>query len=196
MSSLSLSTALSHSVNSSGNFGLFVDPARCACDGCSAHALHTLDVPLWDAADAAAEVAALPLPAVGLARAPANQVWDGDSWLPTDSEAGRAFMGASVPTELPARVASVPRLSFVTVPRAPAFVPPSPASVEDETEAAMAVLRSLRSTLQIRQDHVYEGAERSHSDMAIADAEFEDLDRKIMAIEQCMLSFGAIFRTR
>lgn len=204
MSSLSLSTALAHSVNTSGNFGLFVDPARCDCGGCSAHALHALDVPLW-LADAPAEAdmalpLPLPLPAVGLARAPANQIWDGSDWVATDSEAGRALMGAPAETtELPPRSSSTfPRLSFGMPPFRPA--PPAPSevapSVEDETDAAMAVLRSLRATLQIRQDHVYEGAERSHSDMAIADAEFEDLDRKILAIEQCLLSFGSFFRTR
>ena len=140
---------------------------------------------------------------VSLGRAPANQIWDGSDWVATDSEAGRALTGEPAPpssaeTVPPRSSSTFPRLSFgmapfVTAPPAPSELAPS---VEDETDAAMASLRALRATLQIRQDHVYEGAERSHSDMAIADAEFEDLDRKIMAIEQCLLSFGSFFRTR
>lgn len=194
-------TTLSHSVNSSGRMGLYVDSASCACNGCAEYRGHALDIPLMDAADAHLFVAPTALLTrslgTGLQRAPANQIWDGSGWVHTDSETGRALMGLPAePAPAPAPLPSSSRASFVTVARGPSVVPPAPLAVEAEAEAAMASLRSLRATLQIRQDHVYEGAEESHSDMAIADAEFEDLDRKIMAIEQCMLSFGAIFRTR
>ncbi len=56
-------------------------------------------------------------------------------------------------------------------------------------------LRHLRAELQIRQDNVYSGVQ-SLKDHSIADMEFEDLDRKIHAIEQVLMSFGAVFRTR
>lgn len=213
---LSPSTALAHSVNSSGRMGLYVDSSSCSCSGCADHRLQTLDIPLMDAADAHLFVAPAPLPTrslgtgisgsaeflgtVSLRPAPANQIWDGAHWVHTDSEAGRALMGSSSgPTPAVPAARRMP-LSFSMgsgwsdVGRA---VPaPQPTAQELETDAAMAALRGLRATLQIRQDHVYEGTETSHSDMAIADAEFDDLDRKIMAIEQCMMSFGAIFRTR
>jgi uncharacterized protein involved in exopolysaccharide biosynthesis len=162
MSSLSPLSALAHTVNESGRFGLYVDSANCSCTGCSGY--HAADAdPSVSVAEAAAPAAFLGSLALG--RAPANQIWDGSDWVHTDSEAGRALMGQS-------------------------------SAVEEKTDAAMAALRALRATLQNRQDHVYEGAERSHSDMQIADQEFDDLDRKIAAIEDCMLSFGAIFRTR
>ena len=63
---------------------------------------------------------------------------------------------------------------------------------EDDT---MDRLRSLRSQFQLRQDDLYSGCS-SHDEMAAADQEFNELDRKIHAIEQCMSAFGAIYRNR
>jgi hypothetical protein len=57
-------------------------------------------------------------------------------------------------------------------------------------------LRGLRSELQLQQDRVYAVDGRSHDEMAAQDAQFDEMDRQIQAIEQCMISFGAIFRTR
>jgi hypothetical protein len=57
-------------------------------------------------------------------------------------------------------------------------------------------LRLLRARLQSRQDAVYEGETRSHDEMAAQDAEWEELDNQIHAIEQLLSSFRAIFRQR
>lgn len=202
--------ALAHSVNSSGRMGLFVDSASCSCSGCSEYDEEMAELRRNNAADAV--LCAEPAPVSGplrlgggypvsLQRSAANQIWDGTRYLHLDSDAGRALTGQSsasaVPLSLPPRTSTaLPRLSFVTPP-APTVIPPSPSpSVEDETEATMDTLRGLRATLQVRQDRVYDGADLSHSDMAVADAEFDDLDRKIMAIEHCLSAFRAIFRTR
>jgi uncharacterized protein involved in exopolysaccharide biosynthesis len=75
---------------------------------------------------------------------------------------------------------------------------PAPVTTDEaEEESVMDALRGLRATLQIQQDHIYDGGyARSHDEMAAQDAEWEELDRKISAIEECLLAFGAIFRTR
>jgi hypothetical protein len=141
-------------------------------------------------------------PAVRLQRAPANHVWGDDGWVHQDSPAGQAIVNGSSTTTTSSSSSvrgagtglsfsmglglssnTVPSLSMTRLP------PPA------EEDQVMDQLRSLRSTLQLRQDDVYRGCD-SHSDMAAADQEFDELDRKIMAIEQCMLTFGAIFRTR
>ena len=79
----------------------------------------------------------------------------------------------------------------------PAAPLPFPLRTErTDVDALMDGLRTLRAELQLQQDDVYSGETRSHDEMAAQDAEWEDLDRKIHAIEQVMSSFGAIFRTR
>ncbi len=59
----------------------------------------------------------------------------------------------------------------------------------------MDALRSLRAELQVQQDDVYKDC-FTRAEIDAADAEHDQLARKIAAIEQCMLTFGAIFRTR
>lgn len=67
----------------------------------------------------------------------------------------------------------------------------------DHVDELMDRLRGLRSELQLAQDDVYRGTDhRSHDEMAAADMQFDEMDRQIAAIEQVMLSFGAIFRNR
>ena len=56
-------------------------------------------------------------------------------------------------------------------------------------------LRSYRSQLQLKQDDLYRGLETEAEIQAMHDVH-EEMSRKIYAIEQCMLAFGAIFRTR
>ena len=142
-------------------------------------------------------------PPVRLQRAPANHVWDGEGWVHQDSLAGQAILNpeetttmSSLPGVSIARsattVSSFPSVALArTATSMPSF---STVAAPDEDEV-MDQLRSLRSILQLRQDEVYHGC-RSYDEMAAADEEFEELDRKIDAIEQCMSVFGAIFRTR
>lgn len=63
-------------------------------------------------------------------------------------------------------------------------------------DAIMVQLRTLRATLQVRQDSLYEEQARSHDEMATADQEWDDLDNKIHAIEGVLSSFRKIFRQR
>ncbi len=152
---------------------------------------------------------------MALGRAPANQIWDGDRWVHTDSEAGRALVG--LPSEAvalgpsPTPPSGMSESQFLNYSSGGALglglglglgmgqallgsAPVAPPL--DEEERVMDALRGLRATLQIRQDAVYSTETRSHDEMAAQDAEWDELDRKIDAIEQTLLAFGAIFRTR
>jgi hypothetical protein len=70
-------------------------------------------------------------------------------------------------------------------------------ALEDDAEvdALMDQLRTLRATLQIRQNKVYEEQAASHSDMALQDQEWNDLDTKIHAIEGVLGAFRQVYRT-
>lgn len=69
-----------------------------------------------------------------------------------------------------------------------------PATDEDDL---MDRLRTYRSELQVTQDDLYEGVSHDDEDTINAlNEQSEEISRKIQAIEQCMLSFGAIFRNR
>jgi hypothetical protein len=57
-------------------------------------------------------------------------------------------------------------------------------------------LRLLRARLQTRQDSVYEGETRSHDEMAAQDAEWNELDSQIHAIESLLSAFRVIYRQR
>jgi len=74
---------------------------------------------------------------------------------------------------------------------------PSDATLSADVVEAIAMhqIRTLRAHLQVQQDRLYDGPARSHSDMALADAEFNELEVKIKALEACMTAFGAWFRT-
>ena len=234
--SLNISTALSHSVNSSGRMGLFVDSATCSCSGCSTYRAQTLDIPLWDAADAhlfAApgfgpqatlptlssttledmyrEMRAGPAPAPAPAPLPVRSngggITDGSALVLSMGGAGVSVTRAedAPPVALSRTVTGLGyEPSSATqdsegedAAPAPSVVAPPHRRELDHVDELMDGLRGLRAELQIQQDHVYdEGLARSHDEMAAQDAEWDELDRKIDAIEQVMLSFGAIFRTR
>ena len=68
--------------------------------------------------------------------------------------------------------------------------------VDPEEDAVMARLQSLRASLLVQQDAVYSTDGRSHDEMAAQDAEWEELDNKIHAIEALFMAFGVVFRTR
>jgi len=72
----------------------------------------------------------------------------------------------------------------------------TPSATTSEEAELMDRLRTLRSQLQTRQDEVYSQDARSHDEMAMHDAEWEELDRKIDAIEQVLSAFNIIYRTR
>ena len=171
------STSLYHSVNSSGRMGLYVDSFHCPCQGC---------LQVKDAVDAGQfatpEYTASPalLSPVALTRAPANHIPDGEGgWVAQDSVAALSILSAIGQAAIDERAADTSSSL------------PTTENVDDLMER----LRSLRADLQIAQDKLYSPA-RSHDEMAMADMEFDDYEQKIHAIENCMLAFGAIFRTR
>lgn len=66
---------------------------------------------------------------------------------------------------------------------------------ETDEDDLMDRLRTYRSELQLKQDDIYRGCETEEQIQA-AQEKSEDMSRKIRALEDCMLSFGAIFRHR
>jgi len=209
--------ALSHSVNSSGRMGLYVDSASCPCGGCRSY---RGDMPLWDAADAhlftgpglsnvGQDAAPAPSPAPLPVRSNGGGITDGSALVMASGGAG-----VSVSTSSGGLARTVTGLGYEpsSVEEAdggdaePSLLPRggrattsifSPAPLRTDVDGLMDQLRGLRAELQIQQDHVYdEGLARSHDEMAAQDAQFDEMDRQIHAIEQVMLSFGAIFRTR
>jgi hypothetical protein len=186
--------ALAHSVNSSGRLGLFVDPFNCSCDTCTDYPAELPPSPAATEPAPSTSLSALATPpplirsalglpppvyrAGALGRAPANHLWTGSDWVHQDSPYARS--------------PAVARVLFPE-PESASFPPSQPSSAE---EAVMDSLRSLRADLQIRQDQVYSAEARSHDEMSMQDAEWDELDRKIQAIEQTLLAFGSFFRTR
>lgn len=74
-------------------------------------------------------------------------------------------------------------------PALPGLGPCSP-----EEESLLVRLSHLRLSYKERQDEVYSEAYRSHDEAAAQDWEWEDLDRKIDAIEELLRSFGVAIR--
>jgi hypothetical protein len=184
--------------------GFFVDPASCSCGGCedySRSAPAELPAPLTPIRTPKADVSMGPpalrriakdmgedaFPSMALGRAPANQFWDGSDWVANDSVAALSTEASS--SALPAP----PALRHVD-----AFSSPAPAvqSSEEEMEDICERLRYVRADLQTQQENVYSADARSHGEMAAQDHEFDELDRKIMAIEQLLTAFGSFYRTR
>lgn len=56
-------------------------------------------------------------------------------------------------------------------------------------------LRTYRSELQLKQDELYKGV-TTDEQLAAANEQYEEMSRKIHAIENLMVTCGAIFRTR
>jgi hypothetical protein len=71
--------------------------------------------------------------------------------------------------------------------------PPLPSCPSED--AAMDNLRALRAELQLQQDDLYKDAV-TDEEIKAKDEDYDEIQQKISAIEQCMLAFGAIFRHR
>ena len=171
--------ALAHSYNSSGRLGMFVNPYACSCGTCVSHV-------------AAEREEDEPAPAVVVSLAPPPPL------------ARSSALGWGAGTGAGATPSFWSALAHASTDEEPA---PTPALLRSATGAPEPLtdtfqeetfdrLRTLRAQLQGRQDAVYEEEVRSHDEMAAQDLEWEQLDRQIHAIEQLLLSFGAIFRQR
>jgi hypothetical protein len=64
---------------------------------------------------------------------------------------------------------------------------------EDE-EGVLVGLSDLRFSYKQRQEAIYSEAYRSHDEAAAQDAEWDELDSKITAIETLLRAFGVIIR--
>jgi hypothetical protein len=194
---------LSHSLNSRGELGMFVNPYGCPCQTCRDYLAERSapDLP-EDSTERPATPPAAELPPLrstfvppSLLRARGTGAASGGVF-PAPSLVRYVSLGGAFPSP-PALARTVTGLGYAPASVSETDEAPLPAPrVSTDVNALMDGLRGLRAELQLLQDDVYAGETRSHDEMAAQDAEWNDLDRKIHAIEQCMMSFGAIFRTR
>ena len=216
---------LAHSRNINGDFGSYVSWWSCPCYTCTNYREERAseerpETPPTGTPIGLALASYAPVPAPepslvtgALSRAPANQTWNGSEWVPTESEV------SELPPPTPSLTRSLtlgiggadPRLLFGR------SSTPAVSEVAEETEESssseersapglrgvdpqeddvMARLQHLRARLIVQQDSVYDQPCDSHDEMAAQDAEWNDLDVKIDAIESLLQSFGVVFRTR
>jgi hypothetical protein len=171
---------LAHSYNSRGELGFMVSPSGCSCTTCVDYVGAQRS-----ASPAPAPLATPPPPQHSLVLGMGSDFWARFNPLPP----GQGW-GAPSP-------ALEPTLSrFNTLPPGA----PSPAlarsssvaeeeTLEDFQERTLESLRSLHRRLQERQDVLYDEEQRSHDEMAAADTEWEELDRKMTAIDALLEAF-------
>lgn len=110
-------------------------------------------------------------------------------------------MFSTPPTKMTSNASETPKRSTPV-----ALIPPPPplrrvnaftTAVYEPTDEddLMDRLRTYRSELQLKQDDLYKGA-TTEEEVALLNDEYEKLSSKIHAIENLMLTCGAIFRTR
>lgn len=171
-----ISTTLAHSYNSRGELGSFVNPEICSCSTC--------------------------VSVVGLSSPPLRTEDLSGSWVwsaaTLGTGAGASLQRSATGTETPTRQPTPSLAPPPPLRRAPSFQPPpqTPRSLEEEEEDVLKQLASLRAALLIRQDRLYEEEAGSHSDMALQDTEWSELDEKIAAVESLLSRFRYPFRTR
>lgn len=169
-------TRLGHSMNSRGEFGLFVDPSSCECGTCTSYRTH--EETCLTCLDDGGHASSAPSPSPGGAGAALGRSATNADWM---------TMETSWVSEKP----FLPAPSFLM--RSNAFVE---TTLEEEEEDVLKRLSSLRGRLLTRQDTVYAEEPTSHRDMAMADQEWSELDEKIAAIEGLLTAFRYPFRTR
>ena len=173
--------ALAHTPNSSGRMGSFVNWSTCSCAGCGQYRAQTLEIPET---------------AVTFSNTAPVATFPEGLYLPQRSNGGgigllMANPGTSVSQATASDLPEVSWAGIVPLGRSPAGPP-----VDPEKEALCDSLRSYRAELQMRQDAVYAGPHRSHDEMAAADAEWDELDSQISAIETLLTTLGSFYRTR
>lgn len=202
--------ALAHSLNSRGELGMFVNPYACSCATCVDYvAERAPDAPALTHEEPPAEGDGDGSSSVGFSNtAPAEPPAE-PAVLPTRSLGGGIGGLSALGRSTGALGGGLGRSSTGYVEgwggeERPLFFGPSATgagvapslgpsssspfffprvrSVEDEEEFCD-ILRSYRSTLQLQ----------STADMT--DADLQERDRKIRAIEDCLLAFGSFFRT-
>jgi hypothetical protein len=206
--------ALAHTYNSSGRLGMFVNPSACSCQTCvdymgaessSPAALGPSETnPSW--AQGAWAYALPPSAPVSLTRSSsAMEGWGGEERplfgadLRAAPALGRTVTGLGyAPSVVPeASQESDEEQADGAASAAPVYnraALPGLGSVTDEEESVLVRLSNLRRSYKERQDAVYSEAYRSHDEAAAQDAEWEELDNKIDAIETLLRLFGVVLR--
>lgn len=183
------SVALCHTYNSRGELGAYVNPYACSCATCVDYVAQD-SVPFGPQATEPAlssttlEDMYREMGRVGLSNeAPAPAPSPAPSSLPQRSMGGGiSLLGCGGGEE--------PSLSHGS------FCAHRGRDVSAE-EGFCDTLRSYRATLQIQSDDIGRGVERpTEAQLAQWAEEQAELDRKIQAIEACLLAFGSFFRTR
>lgn len=160
---------LAHSFNSRGELGMFVNPSTCPCTTCRSVVAESEGV--VEAVPVAAQEERPPGPGIGLLS----------------------------PPQTPPSVQRDTLLPPPLLIRVNAFSDALGRSFSDtrtEEDELMGRLRTLRSQLQLRQDEVYSQDARSHDEMAMQDEEWNELDRKIDAIEGVLSAFNVMYLSR
>jgi hypothetical protein len=111
-------------------------------------------------------------------------------WAPSSRSAPASFLRFSMGSD-PWRNSGALRMA-----------PPPPSTPEKEEDGSVSLtaeeaattaeaLREYLAILRERQDHVYDGECRSHDEMAAQDVEFDEIDRKIMEIDEILATLEA-----
>jgi len=152
-------------LNSRGELGFMVNPSACSCTTCVDYVGAQRS-----ASPAPRPLATLPPPQHSL----------------TDTGSGFwARFGPRSSTDVDFSLAH-----FNTLPPGDPSLARSSSVVEETLEErTLESLRRLRAHLQERQYVLYDEEQRSHDEMAAVDAEWEDLDRKMTAIDALLEAF-------
>ena len=152
-------------LNSRGELGFMVNPSACSCTTCVDYVGAQRS-----ASPAPRPLATLPPPQHSL----------------TDTGSGFwARFGPRSSTDVEFSLAH-----FNTLPPGDPSLARSSSVVEETLEErTLESLRRLRAHLQERQDVLYDEEQRSHDEMAAVDAEWEELDRKMTAIDALLEAF-------
>lgn len=175
------SVALAHSLNSRGELGSFVNPYACPCTTC-------VDYVAGRSSQVATEVE-------GLSNEAPAELAPSSSVLPTRSLGGGiGLLGASSGLGLsfisPSSLLALGRT--VTGLGSTEYDP-----LAEREEEFCDSLRSYRALLQLQSDDVGRGVEEpTDAEQVKWATERAELDRKIRAIEDCLLAFRSFFRTR
>ena len=156
---------LAHSYNSRGELGFMVSPSGCSCTTCVDYV--------------GAERSASPAPRPLATLPPPQHSLTGT---------GSGFWARFGPRSSTDVEFSLSRFNTLP-PGAPSLARSSSVVEETLEQRTLESLRSLRAHLQERQDVLYDEEHRSHDEMAAADTEWEELDRKMTAIDALLEAF-------
>jgi hypothetical protein len=193
--------ALAHSYNSRGELGMFVNPYGCSCATC-VDSVGTTELP--STPPPAPLVTLAPPPplmtrSLGLGwgagtGAATPSFWSALARSSTDEEPTTGVALGRTVTGLGYAVAESDGAASAAGGLYNGAALPGLGPCSAEEESVLVRLSDLRFSYKERQDAIYSEAYRSHDEAAAQDAEWEELDSKITAIETLLRAFGVIIR--